>query len=191
MMDKKPVAAAPAKEADESALARWSRRRLESRRSAPPPVAPDEESQVETRPGKSRKEEAPPLADADMPPLASLSGNSDAAAFMSPGVSDSLRRRALRRIFSSQKFNLRDGLDDYDEDFSSFIPLGDVVTAEMRRQWERMKNANAQEEQTEDPTDSPADPATADSSPSGDAANEDEESAVSRAKRTDAGESHG
>lgn len=129
-----------------------------------------------------------------MPSLASLSGDSDAAAFMSPGVSDSLRRRALRRIFSSQKFNLRDGLDDYDEDFSSFIPLGDVVTAEMRRQWERMKNANAnaQEEQTEDPTDSPADPATADSSPSGDAAtNEDEESAVSRAKRTDAGESHG
>jgi len=43
-----------------------------------------------------------------------------------------VQRKALRKLFQSPKFNVRDGLDDYDLDFSSPEPLGDIVTAEMR-----------------------------------------------------------
>jgi hypothetical protein len=38
----------------------------------------------------------------------------------------------LRKLFHSPKFNVRDGLDDYDLDFTNPEPLGDIITAEMR-----------------------------------------------------------
>ena len=60
------------------------------------------------------------LADEDMPPLDSLDEDSDYSDFLSPGVSEALRRRALRKLFSSAVFNIPDGLDDYDDDFTSF-----------------------------------------------------------------------
>ena len=76
------------------------------------------------------------LSDEDMPPIDSLDENSDYSGFLSPGVSEGLRRRALRKLFMSAVFNVRDGLDDYDEDFTSFEALGDVVTSDMRHQAE-------------------------------------------------------
>ena len=36
----------------------------------------------------------------------------------------------------SAVFNVRDGLDDYDEDFTSFEALGDIVTSDMKHQAE-------------------------------------------------------
>jgi len=79
----------------------------------------------------------PPLTDADMPPLDSLDEGSDYSGFLSPEVSEGLRRAALRKLFSSASFNICDGLDDYAEDFTSFEPLGDVVTWDMRAQQRR------------------------------------------------------
>ena len=76
------------------------------------------------------------LTDADMPPLDSLDEDSDYSGFLSSGVSEELRRRALRKLFSSAVFNIPDGLDDYDDDFTTFAALGDIVTADMRHQAE-------------------------------------------------------
>ncbi len=39
----------------------------------------------------------------------------------------------MRKLFHSPKFNVRDGLDDYDLDYTNPEPLGNIVTAEMRR----------------------------------------------------------
>lgn len=127
---------------DESFLSRWSRRKLESNANAaadnlPPPAATQ-------TPAETNTEILPD--DSDMPPVESLNAESEISGFLSPQVSDTLRRRALRKVFLSDKFNVRDGLDDYDEDFTSFTPLGDVVTAEMRRWRERMRNLNKDEE---------------------------------------------
>jgi hypothetical protein len=72
-----------------------------------------------------------------MPPLESLDEHSDYRGFLSPKVSEELRRSALRKLFRQARFNVCDGLDDYAEDFTSFQPLGDVVTQEMRRLLER------------------------------------------------------
>ena len=90
------------------------------------------------------------LADEDMPPLDSLDEDSDYSDFLSPGVSEALRRRALRKLFSSAVFNIPDGLDDYDDDFTSFQALGDIVTSDMKHQAEmeaeRAKQARARTE---------------------------------------------
>ena len=67
-----------------------------------------------------------------MPPVESLDAGADVGAFLSPKVSDALRKRALRAVFRQARFNVRDGLDDYDEDFTAFPPLA-KMTAEMRR----------------------------------------------------------
>ena len=90
------------------------------------------------------------LTDEDMPPLDSLDENSDYSGFLSSGVSEALRRRALRKLFSSAVFNIPDGLDDYDDDFTSFAALGDIVTSDMKHQAEmeaeRAKQAEARAE---------------------------------------------
>ena len=85
-----------------------------------------------------------------MPPLDSLDEDSDYSGFLSSGVSEELRRRALRKLFSSAVFNIPDGLDDYDDDFTTFAALGDIVTADMRHQQEmeaeRARQARADSE---------------------------------------------
>jgi len=78
----------------------------------------------------------PVKRDEDMPPVDSLDENSDVGDFFSPGVSEALRKAALRKFFHSPGFNIVDGLDDYDEDFRSFQALGNIVTADMRHQTE-------------------------------------------------------
>ena len=87
---------------------------------------------------KSRKESQPDeaLTDEDMPDVETLNENSDYTGFMSPGVSEGLRKLALRRLFSGAGFNITDGLDDYDDDFTKFEPLGDLITSDMKHRQE-------------------------------------------------------
>ena len=93
-------------------------------------------SESEPERGIEGESEEKILTDADMPPIESLDEDSDYSGFLSPGVSEELRRRALRKLFFSAAFNVRDGLDDYDDDFTSFEALGDMVTADMKHQKE-------------------------------------------------------
>lgn len=79
------------------------------------------------------------LTDEDMPDIESLTPDSDYTGFLSPQVSDGLRRLALRKLFQGAEFNIRDGLDDYDQDFTGFAGLGSVVTADMKHLLEQEK----------------------------------------------------
>jgi hypothetical protein len=123
----------------ESFLSRWSRRKLgrESEVDTAPPPAPVAPA----------AQEASLPSDEDMPPLESLTEESDYSGFLSPSVSETLRKAALRKLFHSSAFNLCDGLDDYDEDFRNFAALGDLVTEEMRRRMEHMAEALESESQ--------------------------------------------
>ncbi len=67
-----------------------------------------------------------------LPPLESLTPESDYSPFFSENVSESVRKLALRKLFASPVFNVSDGLDDYDEDFKTFTALGDLITEEMK-----------------------------------------------------------
>jgi ferredoxin len=71
-------------------------------------------------------------------PIDSLNEDTDMKGFMSPAISEELRRIALRKFFHLPKFNQRDGLDDYDENFRSFQDLGDLLTSDMRYHLERL-----------------------------------------------------
>ena len=152
---------------DEKFLSRWSRRKQEIERAQPaaadtvvedaPPQIPlntilpgDTKGRMVTRVEADRiteqnPDQAPALTDEDMPPIESLAEDSDFTGFMSPGVSEKLRKLALRKLFAGAGFNIRDGLDDYDEDFTNFEPLGDIITCDMKHQQE-MAEKRKQEE---------------------------------------------
>ena len=101
--------------------------------SSPPPGADAGSGGEADADGDARAtDDAPVLTDVDMPPIESLRGDSDLSAFFSEGVSATLRRAALRRVFAQPAFNVRDGLNDYDGDYTVFEPLGDTVTADMK-----------------------------------------------------------
>lgn len=54
-----------------------------------------------------------------LPDIETLKEESDFSAFLKEGVPDKLRRLALRKLWASTPlFGLRDGLNDYDEDFT-------------------------------------------------------------------------
>ena len=116
---------------DDNFLRRWSRRKS----SAGKPAEEATSSAEDAGPAKEQAEtgdEQPVLCDEDMPDIDSIDENSNIADFFSPGVSEALRRKALRKVFHGAAFNVRDGLDDYDLDYSKFEKLGDIVTADMR-----------------------------------------------------------
>ena len=114
-----------------SFYARWSRRKMESKTD----LDVVEES-VSSEQNADEEPAVPALTDADMPALETLHDDSDYSGFLSPKVSDKLREIALRKLFHSKAFNIVDGLDDYDDDFNTALPLGDIVTADMRHQAE-------------------------------------------------------
>lgn len=90
------------------------------------------------------------LTDEDMPDIETLNADSDFSPFFSKGVSKELRNLALKKLFFSGKFSARDGLDDYDDDFTKFEPLGDTVTSDMKfhaRRKEKARLAALEEEQ--------------------------------------------
>ena len=134
-MDRRDALSAEA----EPFLARWSRRKQEAREQGT--AVPEVEPAAAVDPAAATPEPGPEptlLTDEDMPPIESLTDDADYSGFLSPGVSELLRGQALKRLFSSAKFNVTDGLDDFAEDYTQFAPLGDVVTADMKHQMERL-----------------------------------------------------
>ncbi|MEZ8638394.1 DUF3306 domain-containing protein [Vibrio splendidus] len=53
-------------------------------------------------------------------------------------ASESVKKAALRKLFLSEEFNVRDGLDDYDDDYSNLKSLSEGV-AETLRDWVKDK----------------------------------------------------
>ncbi len=113
-------------------LSRWSR--LKQGTDEEPVEGASADAELEAVPEK----EEPLLTDDDMPSIESLGDDDDFSGFLNAGVSPELRQKALWRLFRSPKFNITDGLDDYAEDFTSFAPLGDIITSDMKHQIERL-----------------------------------------------------
>ena len=69
--------------------------------------------------------QAPAVADAtpSLPPVESLTIDSDFAPFLQPKVDEALKRRALKQLFRDSHFNVMDGLDVYIDDYSKPDPL--------------------------------------------------------------------
>lgn len=120
----------------EGFLRRWSRRKHAARTEEDVPQPSEVESTAHTAMAAAQESVPAPVTDADLPPVELLHEDSDYSGFLSPQVSEALRRQALRKLFASSKFQLRDGLDDYDEDYRNFETLRDTVTAHLRHRME-------------------------------------------------------
>ncbi len=66
-------------------------------------------------------------------------------------ASESVKKAALRKMFLSEEFNVRDGLDDYDDDYSNLKSLSEGV-AETLRDWVKDKTEEEPAEETTQPT---------------------------------------
>ncbi len=129
----------------ESFVGRWARRKRETQaeiEATPPEAGGETDATAPVDAESAIAEPAEPVkTDADMPPVESIDERSNVGDFFSSGVSKELRRMALRRLFHLPKYNFRDGLNDYDRDYRTFVPLGDTVTADMRLKQERLEEA--------------------------------------------------
>ncbi|MHA2740438.1 DUF3306 domain-containing protein [Vibrio harveyi] len=65
-------------------------------------------------------------------------------------ASESVKKAALRKMFLSEEFNVRDGLDDYDDDYSNLKSLSEGV-AETLRDWVKEKTEEEPAEETAQP----------------------------------------
>ena len=59
----------------------------------------------------------------ELPSIDALTIDSDYRGFMQPGVDESLKRGALKKLFSDPRFNVMDGLDVYIDDYSKPDPI--------------------------------------------------------------------
>ncbi|MDW8469120.1 MAG: DUF3306 domain-containing protein [Burkholderiales bacterium] len=97
-------------------LERWSRLKREraaapqTQAAAPPPGA--------TARGEPAASEPPPL-----PPIESLTPESDFSAFMHPKVPELLRRAALKKLFQDPRYNVVDRFEAYWEDYTQAEPV--------------------------------------------------------------------
>lgn len=117
-------------------LRRWSRRKLAAARSAaetdhPPATASTPEDASASTPPPSANA-ARPAAEASaepvaLPPIESLTIDSDFTAFLQPRVAESVKRQALKQLFRDPRFNVMDGLDVYIDDYSLPDPISPEV----------------------------------------------------------------
>ena len=115
-------------------LSRWSRRKLgKEAPTAEPlpqwkPESPREPaSDAPEQPGPEALEPsfAPPAE--PLPPVESLTPESDFKPFMAPDVAPGLKQAAMKQLFKDPHFNVMDGLDTYIDDYSIADPIPDQM----------------------------------------------------------------
>jgi hypothetical protein len=99
---------------EETFLRRWSRRKSR-------PVEA-------TRPVPASQGAQPPPA---LPAPETLQFDSDFAAFMQAKVEETVRRAALKKLFSDPRFNVMDGLDIYIDDYTREDPIPQAMLAQL------------------------------------------------------------
>ena len=155
----------------ENFITRWSRRKREAaedaeatKSSAAPEVAAESAHPIEDRREES---DAPParsgasepesaLDPTKLPPIETITAETDIRAFLAPGVPPELTRAALRRAWAADP-KIRDfvGLADYDWDFNApgaMTGFGSLeMTDELRQQIARMVGRSLANEATDSP----------------------------------------
>lgn len=127
---------APEKAGGEPFLSRWSRRKEEVR-DAPPPSMPEQQ--------KADPKGPPP----ELPPVESLTPESDFRPFLNPKVDEDVRRSALKKLFSDPHFNVMDGLDVYIDDYSKSEPIPPEMLAGMKTAQDILRWAREDKEELE------------------------------------------
>jgi hypothetical protein len=114
--------------ADENFFARWSKRKVgarDSKEGVAPEPAP-EENQVEAAQPAAvpREPETPPPTLED---VQSLSFDSDFKRFIAPDVAPEVKTAAVKKLFADPRFNVRDAMDVYADDYTQPDPIPDAM----------------------------------------------------------------
>jgi len=134
-----------------SFISRWSKRKLDEKAhevlntdtlpvtEEPTPVLVDEQTHPVTDAADVEQSE-PSLQEPDAQATSTLEQPEEMsiANLLTSDVEQSIKKAALRKLFLSEEFNVRDGLDDYDEDYSNLKTLSQSV-AETLREWVKDK----------------------------------------------------
>ena len=79
-------------------------------------------------PAETFSEPLPTMAD-----VALLTRESDYSRFVSPGIDDSVKRAAMKKLFSDPHFNVMDGLDTYIDDYGKPDPIPLAMLRQMNQ----------------------------------------------------------
>ncbi|MBV7299527.1 DUF3306 domain-containing protein [Enterovibrio paralichthyis] len=139
--------------ATDSFLHRWSKRKQEQTREGTDETAeflePATEVVAENADRPSAETVSPETDDEQQPQpsmedVERLKEGDSASAFLAKGVSSQVKKAALRKLFHSEAYNIRDGMNDYDFDYTNRETLSAEV-AQSLRQWTKEKLEPAEE----------------------------------------------
>jgi hypothetical protein len=91
-----------------SFLTRWARLKRQAETEKPP-------------------EKVDPTPPADLPPVDSLTFESDFTAYLRANVEESVKRAALKKLLHDPRFNVMDGLDTYIDDYTKNDPISEEM----------------------------------------------------------------
>ena len=121
-------------------LKRWSERKHAAVREAARPPEPAVAPTASPAPAVAATSAAPPVAPAEpLPPVETLTFDADFTRYMAPDVDPSLKRAALKKLFSDPRFNVMDGLDVYIDDYSKPDPI-DAETVKQLAAWKYLSD---------------------------------------------------
>ena len=109
---------------DQNPLSRWSRRKLEQKK------LEQEKAQAELQAKQSVAARQPEQEPAPLPPVESLTPQSDFTGFMQPKVQDSVRRIALKKLFADPHFNIPDAFEPFSGDWT----VGEAISPAMLKE---------------------------------------------------------
>lgn len=116
---------------------------MSEKKTAPTPEQPAEKALTPARRApktdseKGEKTSPPSQALTDADSKAEPQGR--APNLFDPKVGEGFRRLALRALFRQPQFSVPDGLNEYDEDYRFFTARGDLLTHDMQRALQRVK----------------------------------------------------
>jgi hypothetical protein len=136
-------------QANRFSLRRWSQRKLEAARTgaptpvqAPPPADVAAAGQMPAGPHNAIEPTVSPSAstsvstlpaNAELPPIASLTIDSDFTPFFKPQVDEAVKRAALKQLFRDPRFNIMDGLDTYIDDYTQPDPIPSAMLEDLMK----------------------------------------------------------
>ncbi|MBT0116015.1 DUF3306 domain-containing protein [Vibrio alginolyticus] len=127
-----------------SFLSRWSKRKLEESSQHDEEITPIAETAQSEDSVTALSSDALNVNEDSQAPDITASVETEKTEEMSVAqllvseASESVKKAALRKMFLSEEFNVRDGLDDYDDDYSNLKSLSQDV-AETLRDWVKDK----------------------------------------------------
>jgi hypothetical protein len=118
-------------ENEENLFSRWSRRKLDKQ-------ANNQPEEVSIKVENSSAIEVEAEVEEEPPPAIWLQDDAD----------PDLKKAALSDLFHQPEFNIVDRMNEYDEDFTQFASLGNIVTSQMKHMFKLAEQKTRSVEQT-------------------------------------------